>query len=184
MTQAKGHLSPYSVNSSLTRRAVLGAAALAGGAALNLGAIVAAKAENPPAAEGFPDPIFDLIERHRETELRKLSAGAAYSEVLPRDPNHDEAITAVDTTRREVEVAGAALLDTMPTTRAGVFALVEYVLAFNAGAVRLPCNHGWVSGAFEWPEITDEYEIDVTGFAFLEHVAEALKEIERKAVAS
>jgi hypothetical protein len=69
MTQAKRHISPDSVTTSLTRRRVVAvtAAALAAGAALKAIAIARPMANAvdalPPAAK--PDPVFAMIERHR-----------------------------------------------------------------------------------------------------------------------
>jgi hypothetical protein len=78
---------------SINRRAVIGAtaAALAGGAAINLAALAIAKAETGSWSAPVSDPIFALIERHREAELRKLAAGAACAVVEPSDPNHGAA---------------------------------------------------------------------------------------------
>jgi hypothetical protein len=174
--------------SDTSRRSILTgtAAALAGGAALGAAALIAAKAENGSVhtAPIQPDPIFTLIERHREAELRKLAAGAAYAVVAPSDPNHAAAVAADNAARDAQEDAGAALLETKPTTRAGIFALVDYVLSFNEGGVALPDKPRWCSSACDWPEMTDDDGIDVTGFAFLKHIIDALKTIERKAVAS
>lgn len=177
-----------------SRRAVLAgtATALAAGSVVNLAALAIAKADtrrqlgDDSASDklSFADPIFSAIERHRAAELRKLAAGAAYAVMSPTDPNYAAVQAADDAARDEQELAGAALLETKPTTRAGVSALIAYVLAFNAGAVSLPGHPEWCSSACDWPETTDEDGIDVTGFVFLKHVADAIDAIERKAVAS
>ena len=99
---------------TIDRRAVLGATAvaLAGGAAVNLAAIAAAKASGNPASDKLSfavDPIFALIERHREARV-------AYHADLENDDLHDE--------ERDAMIA---VLQTPPTTLAGCAAALRYV---------------------------------------------------------
>jgi hypothetical protein len=126
MDQADGVHStpPTNTPTDTTRRHFLTVAA-AGAAALTL----------PPAraASQAADPICEVIERHRK-------ACAAHNEALDIHMDFEEVgmtgeklekynslVAATDTAYDELEDAGLDLINTRPTTLAGIFSLCQYI---------------------------------------------------------
>ena len=137
-----------------------------------------------PGFEG-PDPIFEVIERHRAAFMARLIASAVYSETPTFGPDYDEATCeasmAADSegVARDREAA-LALTTTRPTTREGVTALLAYVDAFNNRAIKLPhMPDDWYSCPFMWPCVPWE---DVDAFAHLVvgNAAAALRDLEAR----
>lgn len=133
-----------------TRRAVL-----AGAASLSALAIPALAA--PPST---PDPIFAAIERHRQSALefyRQVAIEAELDEIIPfekrknyhvedrdnpdvgrdDDPRWTAFRKTYDIASDEKESSAIELTDTVPTTMAGVVALLAYLDSFARGAVRV-----------------------------------------------
>jgi hypothetical protein len=104
------------------RRAVLGAVLAAGASAAS-----AAGAAIPSLAPA-PDPIFDLIEVHQTTLAQLVDA---YDD-LWGTVSDDEVTPEIEARRRELDGAyfGAEhkLLETPPTTIAGMRAIIEYLI--------------------------------------------------------
>ncbi len=138
---------------------------------------------NPEGALSQPDPIFGAIERHRVTFMRRMEAGAALSPVRHSDPKRPELERADNDAREVDETAALELIGVMPTTMAGVLALLDYVSDFNQGKFRF--KNGWQSAPYNWPpvdafdfagiEIDDDTESDCgMAFAVLLNVRNAL----------
>ncbi len=140
MTQAKGHISPKHVNSTLTRRAAIGAtaAALAGGAALNLTAIAATRAAEP-------DPVFAAIEAYKRAaafhheclvkadalEQRFWNLKAEYDGDVERarvEAGMDECWGLRHLGGDAERAAEDALLATVPMTSAGLLAMITLMV--------------------------------------------------------
>jgi hypothetical protein len=139
------------------------------------------------ALNAGPDPIFDLIERHKvafrtSQEAARIRSGTVDVE---RSPKYDpvkckEALEADSAAGDAATDAANALITVRPTTIAGVLALIRYVEAFNAGAFFLEpypedTASDWQSGPMFWPESNDEDEIDLWGYAVLANVRRALE---------
>jgi hypothetical protein len=98
----------------VTRRAAL---AIAAGTAINAAAIATTRAT-------APDPIFAAIEHHHQCNV-------AFCDVLHLEEQLDKA----EWERQEDETGNAeraacdAMIATLPTTKAGLIALLSYVLA-------------------------------------------------------
>lgn len=105
-----------------SRRAVLGAvAALAGGAAINAAAIVAAKAETIGLfPDPISDPIFALIERHR----------ALFDAVETSEYEEGDGDT-LDAEVAEVNEAHAQVLAAPFATPAGIAAMLRFLIEFE-----------------------------------------------------
>jgi hypothetical protein len=108
---------------TIDRRAMLGAtarAALAGGAVVNLTAIVAAKADLSPRGEKS-DPIFDLIERHKA--LYDAVEASAFEERDRLDAEVDK-----------VNEVRDAILAAPFTTPAGMAAMIRFLIEYELEA--------------------------------------------------
>lgn len=165
------------MTTTTSRRAVLAgtATALAAGAAVNLAAIVAAKADLSPRGE-MSDPIFAAIERHRAAVLRWLEALEVYGVMRRGDHGYEDARLKESEAGDDQSEAAETLIETVPTTFAGILALTEYLAAYNAGGVKLSTRKGLHSSVHDWPAI-EEDGIEITGFAFVNTIASALKAI-------
>jgi hypothetical protein len=110
-----------------SRRSVLttAAAALAGGAALNIGAIAATKAAETGSSPVpvSDDPIFAAIERHRE-ECEGINIAAAVY--------HARDYHLADACDEERDLYEALRQQGAPTTLAGWAALLRYVTAYES----------------------------------------------------
>src|SRR5687767_4193987 len=110
-----------------SRRTLLaGGTALAAGAVANCTAIVSAY----PA---IADPILDAIERHRLAWFKQAASGRIKCNLNDDTPEHREAEESETAAREALNDASFALLDTMPTTCAGMVSLLMYVEQFNRG---------------------------------------------------
>lgn len=110
---------------TIDRRAMLGAtaAALAGGAALNVTAIVAARASTGESVSPVADPIFDLIERHR----------AMRAEIAATDhdgPDGEDRLTAAVAS---LDAAEEAILLAPLVSLAGAAAALRYLNNLDGG---------------------------------------------------
>jgi len=154
------------MTTTTSRRAIL-----AGAASLPALAIPAAAVTAPP------DPILALIEAHKAAfriRLQKLAIHFADEE--------DKGAEAASNKAMDASVSAAmSLVDTTPTTIAGVVALIAYVDSFNRGAFKVEDMQSSVS---EWPggNLVDEKIYEASGesgelgfaFAVLLNVGDAL----------
>ena len=101
------------------RRAALGAILAAGAVASPGGALM-----NAMAHDREPDPIFDLIEAHREAWAKAVEADYA-----------DELATEREARHRLAEDALAKLLETPPATIAGAKAVISYLVEWDDGCL-------------------------------------------------
>ena len=131
--------------SELSRRSIV-----AGASALPALAIPAA------APIALPDPTFAVIETHRNALLSAFRAG----KIICETPNDDRTKEGDLVEARAYALADEVtykLSEVVPTTFAGVFALMEYVDGLHVGKVQLPDERndwfsawddegGWVRG--------------------------------------
>jgi hypothetical protein len=146
------------MTTTTSRRAVLAgtATALAAGAAVNLAAIVAAKADTrAQVGDEIADPIFAAIGRHRRTLQHRLETQRAMVLIQDEIEAGDEAAAEV-VWREAVDVDEAAatdLAELTPTSFAGIDALLAHVIGIATGRVFLPADpKNWQSGAWCLPE--------------------------------
>jgi hypothetical protein len=136
---------------------------------------------SPSVATSANDPIFDLIEAHKAsfiTRLQKLEMYFADEDDLSASEANDAALHACNNAAME-------LVNVVATSAAGVFALLEYVDAFNRGEFTYS---DMKSSVCEWPnvDLVDEDVYDAAGsepgelgfaFAVLLNVRDALEGI-------
>jgi hypothetical protein len=127
MTQADSVLSTPPTNTSPTRRNILGTIAAAGATALTL--------TPARAAPSVPDPIYAAIERHNaacipwdaaidvRAEFPEGSAPMTDEQWEQRDLLDE----AVEDARGTLEKAGVDLINTAPTTLAGIARALNYI---------------------------------------------------------
>lgn len=134
------------------------------------------------AAATSADPIFALIERHKAAFRRWQRCGRTRCETVevPGAPGYDvDALSAAEaahqTATAESDDAAQALTIIPPATAAGVLALLQYVDAFNAGALSDSKGTDWQSRPYLWPEGEDEDGIDTFGYAILSNARRALE---------
>ena len=158
-------------------------------------------AHNPGAfalrtvAPNSADPIFAAIEAHRCAYILASCFSSAAGN-LPdhlQDGSDNPAHVAAEAAWRPAAAAQTAaainLVDTSPTSMAGVLALLAYVESFNNGG--LGTEQGLPNGWHSWPEAwpqelfndkfktrksQNDYEMDF-GFWILSNVREALQNI-------
>jgi hypothetical protein len=136
---------------SVSRRSLL-----AGGAAAALAAPVTA------GAAFDPDPVLMLIERHRAAFRACLLAGEAAFYANRDDPERDTLEEQRAETWDAAEEAALDLMEQPPATIGGALALIDYVVAFNAGALAHPQRpNDWYSGHHDWPEPDEGHDDEV-----------------------
>jgi hypothetical protein len=139
-------------------------------------AVASASAVAMPA-DAIHDPIFDLIERHRVAFLKFSASGTRQGELDSRETRaeHDEQERLTwRVYYADVKAIACEMTETIPTTTAGMIALLSYVLAFNDGALchqRMPDHplREWDSVAWMWPDVgdvDDDKEEEGTAFAW------------------
>lgn len=147
MSQANRSNSTKIPVQSLSRREAVG---------LSLGGVVAIAAGGAALAS-TPDPIFAAIEAHKAAHHRFSRALDVSASLYPSDPRHDQAQELTGAAGEALESAGIHLTDVLPTSFAGVIALLSYVDDFNCGKI----GH---SEHYLWPdEIVDENVLDENG---------------------
>jgi hypothetical protein len=157
----------YSMSKSHSRRAVL--AGIATAPALTAPALA--------LTVGPPDPIFAAIERHKVAFRISQEAGRIRAHMVYCERALLEASSMADDA---ADNAANELITVQPATMAGVLALIRHVEAFNAGAFFLEPYPGvavsnWQSAPMFWPELKDEDDIDLFGYAVLANVRRALE---------
>jgi hypothetical protein len=122
---------------NLSRRAILaGAAAVPALAALPAGAFASTE----------PGPAFAAIDTHREVLVRAMAAGRHSSHLGQRDGGKKEADAAQDLAYAAEDDAQWELANVVPTTFAGVLALLAYLDDLYTGRIALPEDSDWYSG--------------------------------------
>jgi hypothetical protein len=125
---------------NLSRRAILAGAASVPAFALPAAALASTE----------PDPAFAAIDTHREALVRKMAAARRDSELERDDDGKKEAEAAETLARAAEDDAQWELAIVVPTTLAGILALLAYLDDLYAGEVALsedPKN--WHSGEDE-----------------------------------
>jgi hypothetical protein len=151
MSQANRNDSTKTPVKSLSRREAVG---------LSLGGALAIAAGGAALANAS-DPIFAAIEAHKAAYHRFSRAVDVSASLYPTDPHYEQAQESTGAASETLESAGINLTDVLPTSFAGVIALLSYVDDFNRGKI----GH---SEYFLWPdEIVDETVLDESG----EHLA-------------
>ena len=91
----------------------------------------------PPASllGASADPIFAAIEAHRAAYVDLSRALSVLGKLPPTDPGYEEANAIAETADDEVFRSAHDLAKIMPTTLAGVVALLEYIHFFNQGGL-------------------------------------------------
>ena len=152
------------MNASMSRRSMI-----AGAAALPAATVLPALAL---AAE--PDPIFAAIEAHKAANVTYSRVCQISSDMRLDNPDYPDANAATVVAMHAERDAAVDLTRVAPTTRAGVAALLEYVLDDDRD----------YPGHEDWPtELTEPDVLDYTGdpavmpfhFWLLRSVRDALK---------
>lgn len=143
------------MTTTTTRRAILAGAAV-------LPALAAAGLASPS-----PDPIFEAIEQDKAAYVRYTIAGNIRCNTVDAEwaPEYDADVVAIAEAAdgaacQALEETQMALTTTVPTTMAGVLALLDYVKDFNAGAFRHPTEEGWESDRLQWPKLAADGDND------------------------
>jgi hypothetical protein len=116
-------------NMSPTRRNILGTIAAAAAATAIAAKPVTAAAIGPIA----PDPIYEVIERHRKAcaaHNEAINTHMAFEEADMQDEKlarYKRLVADTAAAYDELEDAGLDLINTRPTTLAGIFALCQYI---------------------------------------------------------
>ena len=115
--------------SCLSRRSLVATGAALPALAVPAIAIVAA-AEH--------DPTFAVIEAHRSALLEAMRATKFWNEMCPSDPRYPIARAESSAAGKVDRSAQFELANVVPTTRNGVFALMEYIEALYTAKIALP----------------------------------------------
>jgi hypothetical protein len=84
------------------------------------------------------DPIFATIAAHREAELRKMRTGRVHFRTEWGTPEEDAAQVALSAAYEVLRDAECDLGNTLPTTLAGIIALLAYAEEYHVQAIELP----------------------------------------------
>jgi hypothetical protein len=139
------------------------------------------------AAASEPDPILAAIEEHRQALLLRFAKGRVTSPMRYDDPNHAAAREDEGTAVERLDDAEWELAITVPTTLAGVIALLRYVRSHHHQEIALPEEpRHWYSqaeffGSFEDEEVRDHYNGEPVDFPLtfwiMRNVLEALEAV-------
>ena len=105
-----------------------------------LAGLVVLTAALPGIAEASVDPIFTVIERHRELSVH-LDAAVSVSGKLLDGPEFDAAEAVAEQCSQTLIEHADVLIRSKPTTIAGIVALSRYV--GTLGEWQLPDDQGW-----------------------------------------
>jgi hypothetical protein len=105
-----------------------------------IASLAALPAALPAAATAGADPIFAMIERHRELSLHYDDA-VSISAKLDEGPEFDAAEEVSEQRADAMVQHAAALIGTAPTTKAGAAALIRYIASL--GEWEVPADEGW-----------------------------------------
>ena len=122
-------------------------ASLAGAAAVPALAIPAAGAAPAFAAASEPDPVFATVAAHRDAFVEHMRAARLDGKLMRNDPRAEATGAALDAADEALEGATLDLSEVVPTTMAGVVALLRYLEEFQEQAIELPeAPRQWHSG--------------------------------------
>ena len=175
-----------------TRRRFLSqaAAVAAGGAALGAALPMPGSAV---AAGQAPDPILEIIERHKATFAAYVAALAEYGAletelplalrrshidawgeeiVATDDPRYVQTVRAVDQTMDGVDKVACELLSVYPTTMAGLCGLIRYALDHDSDGEQWPRD-------LEWGGVTRSWQ-----HFLLENILEVLPDLSQEGMAA
>jgi hypothetical protein len=149
------------MSDKLDRRTIL-----AGAAAVPALAIPAAGAASAFAAASEPDPVFATVAAHREAFVEHMRAARLDGKLMRSDPRAEATWAALDAADEAYQEATWKLSEVVPTTMAGVVALLRYLEEFQEQAIELPEDpRGWHSGdhdallteTYEHPNLVDKF---------------------------
>jgi hypothetical protein len=161
---------PANTNTSLSRRGALGAIA----------AVTAATVAGARPTDAAPaiDPIFAAIEKHRAACIvwdAAVDVRADFEETAEQRDLCDGLDDAVDDAREPLVDAGVDLVDTKPTTLAGIIAAISYIRTqMRDDGTYMPYASEFESG-FEYNELSAGDSRDAMGWidCFLDMIADA-----------
>jgi hypothetical protein len=139
---------------------------LAGVAAVSALAIPAAGAASTFAAASEPDQVFATVAAHRGAFVEYMRAARLDGKLMRSDPGAEATGAALDAADEVYQEATWKLSEVVPTTMAGVVALLRYLEEFQEQAFELPEDpRGWHSGdhdallteTYEHPNLVDKF---------------------------
>jgi hypothetical protein len=151
---------------NLSRRTVIAGAAVLG--TTTAISATAQCADGPPVPNaGAPDPTFALIETHRSAYIKQLESGRGQFH-MDGTPWYAVAKAVWDADWHVSVAASFALAETVPTTVAGMAALLDYVEFFNSGGLALEpwpdaTRDDWASSPECWPCYDDDGGVFLEG---------------------
>lgn len=117
------------------------------------GASAAALCVTPVLAGIEADPIYAAIETHRASQQALHVACQVSGKLHGHEPEADAANAATVAASDYFDTATAALTDVIPTTLAGVLALLVYIDEFNRGFHFHSEHHLWPSEEYGSDEV-------------------------------
>ena len=139
---------------------------LAGVAAAPVLAIPAPGAASTFAAASEPDPVFATVAAHREAFVEHMRAARLDGKLMQSHPGAEASGAALDAADEALEEATLELSEVVPTTMAGVVALLRYLEEFQEQAIELPEDpRSWHSGdhdallaeTYQHPNLVDKF---------------------------
>jgi len=149
------------MTTTTTRRAVL--------AGIPAAALVPTAAVAVTVAD---DPIFAAIEAHKAAFIDKAKVGLVYSDMRSDHPEHDETYWENEDASDVLHEMTGRLVETEPTTMAGLLAFLDYVAAFKDGAIGV---EGWRSSPCMWPQDLNDEGDAMFAFNLLAKVGNTLR---------
>ena len=149
------------MSDKLNRRTIL-----AGAAAVPVLTLPAAGVASMPVAASEPDPVFAMVAAHREAFVEHMRAARLDGKLMRSDPGAEATGAALDAADEVYQEATWKLSEVVPTTMAGVVALLRYLEEFQEQAIELPEDpRGWHSGdhdallteTYEHPNLVDKF---------------------------
>src|SRR6202451_1513259 len=151
----------FKMSDKLNRRTIL-----AGAAAVSVLTLPAAGVASMPVAASEPDPVFAMVAAHRETFVEHMRAARLDGKLMRSDPGAEATVAAPDAADEAYQEATWKLSKVVPTTMAGVVALLRHLEEFQEQAIELPEDpRGWHSGdhdallteTYEHPNLVDKF---------------------------
>ena len=139
---------------------------LAGVAAAPVLAIPTPGTTSTFAAASQPDPVFATVAAHREAFVEHMRAARLDGKLMRSDPGAEATGAALDAADEVYQEATLELSEVVPTTMAGVVALLRYLEEFQEQAIELPeAPRQWHSGdhdallteTYEHPNLVDKF---------------------------
>jgi hypothetical protein len=166
----RGEASPIAPPARTSRRSFLVNSIMSGASlASAIGTATAVEASttvSPPlpvaiAASAEPDPILGVIERYHSALLLRFETGHVFARTSPEDSNYDAVYEDSEDAMERLTDAQLELASTVPTTLAGVVALLSYVKRHHHQEFVLPENpRHWYSTEYFFESFQDEELLD------------------------